>query len=394
MIGHYGPMLRALAHNRRDYRVLVFATAIGFTVVVQALAFASLFLRNLEATYGVDEDRIVIVGAEAVKPEASQIADVAGAIRALPGVEDFAWVARKPFRYTEFGEPVAPIDDSGRVQLAWPAVGDEHLIGTLGLTLLAGRNYAPRRAENGADVEAVVTRSLATFLSGKESPDDALGLRFLNGIDTRVMRVVGVVSDMSVQTSFVPDVRNTLFTYSPLVESLRRYALVRVAKADDGIVAKIAETTRARGYWADVTSLVELHKLTSATSLGAVRVQVVVILVVLFVGLIGNFGAASFLVAERSRTIGIRRALGASRTQIMRYFLEENIVVTTGGIVMGIPLALAVARAAEAMQNNFILHWQHMGIAALLFYCTSLWAAHAPALKASRIPPSVVSQAA
>lgn len=394
MTAHYGPMLRALAHNRRDYRVLVFATAVGFTVVVQALAFASLFIEDIRATYGVDEERLVIVGVEPVKADAAHPADISAAIRALPGVEDLSWTSRRPFGFREFGEPVAPIDDSSRAQLAWPALGDDHLLSTLGVSLIAGRNYDSRLPEAGADVEAVVSRNLATFLSGEDDPERALGLRFLNGVDSRVMRIVGVAGDVTVQVSFVPNVRNTLFSYSPLVESSRRYGLVRVAKADADTVAKISGTLRAGGYWSEAMSLVDAHRRSSATSKGAVRVQIVVVLVVLFVGLIGNFGAASFLVAERSRTIGIRRALGASRTQIVRYFLEENLVVTTGGIVMGIPLALAVARFAEAMQNNFILQWQHLGIAAVLFYCTSLWAAHAPALKASRIPPSVVSQAA
>ncbi|HSI03777.1 MAG: ABC transporter permease, partial [Myxococcota bacterium] len=141
-------------------------------------------------------------------------------------------------------------------------------------------------------------------------------------------------------------------------------------------------------------SLRSLRASTSATSRGAARVQFVVIAVVLFVGLIGNFGAASFSVAERARTIGIRRALGATRRQIIRYFLEENLLVTTGGIVIGIPIALAVGTAAEHLETSFILEWRHLLLAALFFYCTSLWAAHAPALKAARIPPSVVSQAA
>jgi hypothetical protein len=60
MAGHYGPMLRALAHNRRDYRVLVFATAVGYTVVVQAIAFAALFKTDLAFDNGIDPDHVVI----------------------------------------------------------------------------------------------------------------------------------------------------------------------------------------------------------------------------------------------------------------------------------------------------------------------------------------------
>ena len=394
MSGHYGPMLRALAANRRDYRVLVFATAVGYTVVVQALAFASLFWRDLASDYGIDPDRVVITQLEPNRENAALPGEVKDAVLGVPGVESFAWMTRRPFRFTEFGEPVAPIDDRANARLAWPSVGDENLLQTFGLPLRAGRNYAPVRAERGADVEAVVSRSLATFLSGKTAPQDAIGVRFLHGIDDRVMRIVGVVDDVSVHTSWVPDVHNILFTYSPLVVAPRHFAVVRVASADPDIIDKLAEAVRGRGYWVEPISLRNMRAFTSATSRGAARVQIVVIAVVLFVGLIGNFGAASFSVRERARTIGIRRALGATRGQIIRYFLEENLLVTTVGLVIGLPIALAVSATAMRLETDFILEWQHLVLAAVFFYCTSLWAAHAPALKAARIPPSVVSQAA
>jgi putative ABC transport system permease protein len=167
-----------------------------------------------------------------------------------------------------------------------------------------------------------------------------------------------------------------------------------VKSSDAATLASIAQVCGQSGFWVEPMSVRQLRDITSATSRGATRVQIVVILVVLFVGLIGNYGAASFSVAERTRTIGIRRALGATRRQIMRYFLEENLFVTTGGIILGLPLAIAVATAAERIQRHFILRWEHLVLAALFFYITSLWAAHAPALKAARVPPSVVSRAA
>ncbi|HSI05938.1 MAG: ABC transporter permease, partial [Myxococcota bacterium] len=264
MSGHYGPMLRALAVNRRDYRVLVFATAVGYTVVVQALAFASVFWRDLASDYGIDPDRVVVAQLEPSRENAAPADEVKSAVLAVPGVESFAWIARRPFRFTEFGEPVAPIDDSSHARLAWPSIGDEHLLQTLGLPLIAGRNYTPMRAEAGADVEAVVSKSLASFLSGKPEPEDAVGLRFLHGIDDRVMRIVGVVDDVSVHTSWVPDVHNILFTYSPVITAPRHFALVRVASADPATIDNLAEAVRGRGHWVELMSLRSLRASTSA----------------------------------------------------------------------------------------------------------------------------------
>lgn len=384
----WGPMLRALSYNRRDYRFLIFATAVGFTVVALALSVAGMFKEAAGFQAHLDFDRLAVAEIEAD----GALDAIADNLRALPSVESLAWVSHRPFTYSEFGEPVAPIDNSQEGPLSWPLPGDEHLLETMGLPLLAGRNFEPVVASGNADIEVVVTESLARAMSGK-APAGAVGARFINGVKGRIMRIVGVVPDVALHVSYVPDPMHGVFFFAPRVEGRRQFALLRVRDNGREALESAADALRADGGWVGVTSGQALHAVPDVNNRGGKLIQIVIIGAVLFVALIGNLGAASFSVAERARNIGIRRALGATRTDIMSYFLDENVFITTCGVALGLPIALGVAALATRLEEGFYVGWQHLGLSAALFYVTGLVAAHVPALLAARVPPSTASRA-
>jgi putative ABC transport system permease protein len=112
----------------------------------------------------------------------------------------------------------------------------------------------------------------------------------------------------------------------------------------------------------------------------------------LLITALGVFGLASFWVQQRTRTIGIRRALGATRANIVRYFQVENFVLATLGIVLGMVLAYAI--------NLWLMHKYHvprLPAAYLPIGAASLWALGqvavlVPALRASRISPALATR--
>lgn len=120
-------------------------------------------------------------------------------------------------------------------------------------------------------------------------------------------------------------------------------------------------------------------------------ISVVVVLLVLVTSL-GIVGLTSFTVAQRTRQIGTRRALGATRGDILRYFLVENWIITGVGLALGVVLALGLNYALVSFANS-----PKMPIGLLLGGMALLWgtgvlAALAPAWRATQVSPEIATR--
>jgi putative ABC transport system permease protein len=113
----------------------------------------------------------------------------------------------------------------------------------------------------------------------------------------------------------------------------------------------------------------------------------VICAVLLAVTAAGIVGLTSFWVGQRRKQIGVRRALGATRRDILNYFMTENLLISVGGVLFGAVLAIAINLW---MVTRFEMHHLSMvylmaGVAMLLLLGQG--AVLAPALRASRVPP-------
>jgi putative ABC transport system permease protein len=117
-----------------------------------------------------------------------------------------------------------------------------------------------------------------------------------------------------------------------------------------------------------------------------------VIVVLLVVTALGIAGLASFWVGQRRRTIGVRRALGATRADILHYFLIENSVLATAGIALGMALAYGI--------NLFLMrHYElprlpaiYLPAGAIALWSIGQLAVLAPALRAAAVSPVVATR--
>jgi putative ABC transport system permease protein len=106
----------------------------------------------------------------------------------------------------------------------------------------------------------------------------------------------------------------------------------------------------------------------------------------------GIIGLTSYWVAQRRQQIGIRRALGATRRAIVRYFQTENFMIAATGAVVGIAFAMALnlwmVRSFEMVRMNDSRAVLGACIIVLLGQCAVLW----PALRAASIPPALATR--
>jgi putative ABC transport system permease protein len=117
-----------------------------------------------------------------------------------------------------------------------------------------------------------------------------------------------------------------------------------------------------------------------------------VIVTLLGVTALGIVGLASFWVQQRRRQIGIRRAIGATRGDILRYFQTENFLIVSGGIVLG--MALAFGLNLLLMQHYELprLPLRYLPIGAVVLWGLGQLAVLGPALRAAAVPPVVATR--
>lgn len=126
--------------------------------------------------------------------------------------------------------------------------------------------------------------------------------------------------------------------------------------------------------------------------LALIKILTVVIFLLIAVTSIGIVGLTSFSVTERTRQIGTRRALGATRIDIVRHFLVENWMITGFGLALGLALTIglnfALTNAADAPKMD----WYLLIGGPLVLWATGIIAALLPAIRASKVAPEIATR--
>jgi putative ABC transport system permease protein len=156
---------------------------------------------------------------------------------------------------------------------------------------------------------------------------------------------------------------------------------------------KLFEVNRAR-VLEKVRTMTEARAEAYRDDRGLAVILGVVCAALLAVTAFGIVGLTSYWVAQRRRQIGIRRALGATRRAIMRYFQTENLFIASTAAVLGVALAIALNLW---MVNSFEMARLHLSYALagavvvlLLGQLAVLW----PALRAASVPPALATRSA
>jgi len=108
----------------------------------------------------------------------------------------------------------------------------------------------------------------------------------------------------------------------------------------------------------------------------------------------GIVGMASLWVNQRRKQIGVRRALGARRHDILRYFLVENVLITTGGVLAGVALALVLNNLLVGALEVPRLPPAYIGVTMLVMWVLGLASVLGPAWRAAAVSPAIATRTA
>jgi putative ABC transport system permease protein len=399
-------ILKALRRNKIGAILIAVQIAVTLAILCNALFIIQQRVAATHRPSGVDEANLFVIKNQWIgHPQdlaARRQSDLA-ALRAQPGVVDAYSTNAYPLGNGGDGEGIGRNpDDVESTQLAAMYVGDEHALPTLGLRLVAGRNFLPGEIQERTEYNQqqikpkaiIITRPLADKLFPNESP---LGKSVYISFDKTTVPVVGVVDRLQVPWSSIPWGWGTKFFYNsvlvPYGWSLKYTDyLVRVRPGQLATVMKAAEKTLFDLERARIITKIQPLSVARVESYqddrGLVVILASVSVALLLVTAFGIVGLTSYWVAQRRRQIGIRRALGATRHAIVRYFQTENLFIALTGASLGIVLAVAANMWMVTSFEMQRLHVAYAVVAALAVLALGQAAVLWPALRAAAISPA------
>jgi len=388
--------------RRSRTRALLTVAQAGLSVVL--LVGAGLFVRSVSAVrsldLGLDVDRLLIATLEfrtrgsgflgMEDPERNEVyASAMERLRGSPDVEAVAGTS-SPFQWGTGARLRVPGRDSlPRLPGGGPYVQDvtPSYLTTVGLRVLRGRDLSPSDGP-GAERVALISETMSRTLWPDEEP---LGQCLLVGDTEECTTVVGVVEDAS-RGQIREDPYMTY--YLPLAQREGRTLqglYIRTTGDPERTAAALAPVLRGmdpRVRFATVRSLREqIDPQTRSWTLGATMFSVFGLLALL-VAAVGLYGVLAFDVAQRTRELGIRTALGAERTRLLRSVVLDGVRLALVGVALGLGVALAAAPRVGALlfevspRDPVVL-----SVVATTLVAVALLAALVPALRATRVDP-------
>jgi len=384
-----GPILRSMRHHKGTFSLLVLEVALGFVMLTHTMIAVRNYYRLYVHPVGMPEDQLVVARRRFLRPRDLDLARAAARtdLAALGRIAPAAAVDTAPLPDAASFPAVLTRPERPGELLAWPLYATPGVTAALGLDVVLGTGLGAGRADDGAR-PVVITWTLAEKLYG--IADEAVG-KTLNGSTFGRARVVGVVRDFAFRGGWIPAPNS--FVLVP-ADAVSEHEIIYVLHAPAGGRPSVVDAaTAALTGIADAESTVQVQGLDrEATRFAKLSSGAVIILVwtgflVVAVALAGSLALASFSVAERTRQIGVRRALGANRGEIVRYFLLENLILTTIGLGMGLGLAFGLNQVLTRIMADMKLTADLAVLSMAVFVTTGLLSALVPARRAALIPP-------
>jgi predicted permease len=371
---------------------------LAMLLLVGSLLLTSSFARLTRVDVGFDTRNVLTVPLdlpERTYPEERRHAffdQVFTRIAQLPGVESVAATATDPFRQWGYANDVTPEEraadapPSGFMQAGWRSVTPGFFV-TLRVPLIAGRNFTNADREDTPRV-AIVSQSLARRLWPGEN---AVGHRiYWGGTSGRTRTIVGVAGDVRDVRIDADPIPMLYLPYGQL--PLNAMTLILRTRGDvSGTAAAIRREIAALDAALPVSQVRPLEANRMA-AISAPRLRMVLLgvfgIAALLLAAIGLYGVVSFTVAERTREIAIRVAIGARPSQVSAIFFKRGLRLTAIGGTVGLIAAWQLSTVLRSLLFRTDVHeFALFAMAAVVLSSIALAASYLPARRAARLDP-------
>lgn len=399
-----GPIFRALTRNKLGALLIALQIALTLAIVTNAAFIIRERAADIARPSGLDEANTALFITTLFDSKVDQrqlFRDDLDKLRSLPGVIAVTPTQSIPISGSGWGEdlyndPTALSNESinfGNFMV------DEQGLEAFGLELVAGRNFRAdeimvRSMEiNAEPTQLIISQALADELF----PDgNALGQTVWdepNG--DKPMEIIGIYDHMQNAWPSSSTVNNTALM--PLLGMFggRMMYLLRTepGQLDQVMAAAEAYLSENRSRIVDVVrSYEEQKQRTYSRDIAMVKLLSAVIVVLTGVTALGIVGLAWFSVTQRRKQIGTRRALGATRFDIVRYFMLENGMITALGLVLGMIGAVGLNWFLDTQYSVGRVPLWYLPIGMLVLWVLGQLAVLLPAQRAANIPPALATR--
>jgi putative ABC transport system permease protein len=406
------PILSALLRQKTGPLLVAMQVAISLAVLANALFIVNERLATSGRPSGIAAEHDV--GYLSVGPLkrpthnetlAQRQADLR-ALRAIPGVTAAALSNQMPMSRSGRSSSVR-VKPGAQTELATPAVyfAEEDFTKTLGLRIVQGRDFAGpdykefdeqnQNEKEAFPTDAIVTLELAKLMF--PDTDRYVGRDFFFGYgEEERAHIVGVVERLQTTgASSKAAGEYSVILPARVSTSFWRYVvraepgqLPRVLREAEDTLRKIAPAPEAIFVRTVDQDRTERYRNERAMAWMLIAVSVLLLLITLS----GIVGMTMLRVAQRRKQIGVRRALGATWRDIMRYFITENLMITTGGIVCGLLLAIGLNQLLMQQVGMGKLPLEYLAYGALLLWLLGVASVYGPASRAANTSPAIATR--
>ncbi len=404
------PILSTLRRHRAAATLIVIEIALSCAIVCNALFLIVGRLERITMPSGIAESELVRIQAASLRQlgagnevHESAAREYLETLRRVPGVTQATIASQIPFGNSSNNSSVRLSEDQQTSTLnATVYMDDGNLLETFGLKLIAGRDFQADEYQDLAVLEksggegkvpgAIINRTMAQRLFPGQN---AVGQVFYSWGNAPIP-VVGVVEELVRPNNFGNGQYSMIFPireYRPGVQFVLRTAPERraqVLKDGEDALRRIDPSLLVveQGLLSDLRASFFQQDKSMAWLLA------VVIAALLLVTALGIMGLASFWVAQRTRQIGVRRALGATRGQILTYFQTENFILASCGIALGMALAFGINQLLMGRYELPRLPWHYLPIGAVVLWALGQLSVLWPARRAASVPPATATRSA
>jgi predicted permease len=387
--------------NRARGLLVVGEVAVSFVLLIGAgLLINSFFhLRNLDPGFRADHLLTMKVDLSEVKysDRERRVAffdEVIRRVRALPGVQSAAVAGNLPLTYngdsasiSVEGLPDPPPDQ--RPDVVFRAIGAGYF-GTMGIPIVHGRDFTDQDKADSKDAVVISEKTAQHFWPGQ----DPIGKRLKPGSSASKSawrEVIGIVKDVRQNDLIAPPKMQMYFTYRQLKDMSANALVVRTSIEPMSLAASVRNS-----IWSvdkDQT-VADIDTMDHIVAQAVARQRFSMILLALFAGLalllasVGIYGVMSYSVAQRTREIGIRMALGARQTDVLQMTVMHGLKLVGAGMMIGLLAAFFVTRVLATLLFGITATdpITFVGISVVLL-AVAILASYVPALRATRVDP-------